>query len=209
MAFRERIPNPNRSRQAVSKTKDISCDSASHVTVRHNCRAAWKLLPPCLGCDSGVDSWDGASHLLWLSLCDETCEDSCDVYRLLGIRRSPMSQWAHLRRVVAVLSFAYCFSIHCKQFTSWCGRNLFGQQCLDRRGIVRPQETIRWLAAKWPCLRSTREMYDRHLGWVRPQHNPPQARLLQLPRIRLVLCSRSLPQFKQAFKPLWKRYVGV
>ena len=30
-------------------------------------------------------------------------------------------------------------------------------------------------------------MYGRHLCRVRPQHNPPQARLLQLPRIRLGL----------------------
>ena len=50
-------------------------------------------------------------------------------------------------------------------------------------------------------------MYGRHLCRVRPQHNPPQARLLQLPRIRLVLCSRSLLQCRRAFKPPSHRWL--
>ena len=37
MACREGISDPSSGRLAVTKTKDISCDSASHVMMRHNC----------------------------------------------------------------------------------------------------------------------------------------------------------------------------
>ena len=43
IAGRERISNSSSARLAVSKTKDISCESASHVMVRHNCWAAWRI----------------------------------------------------------------------------------------------------------------------------------------------------------------------
>ena len=86
-----------------------------------------ELLPPCLGCESGVNSCDGASHLLWPSLCDETGEDSCDVASrvpLMDIRRSPTSQWAHLRCVVAVLSVAYSCSIYCPTHQLPCKKDV-------------------------------------------------------------------------------------
>ena len=73
MACRECILNPSSSRLAVSKTKNIGCDGASQLLSRlKNC---------ChhVSAESGVNSCDGASHLLGPSLCDETGEDSCDV----------------------------------------------------------------------------------------------------------------------------------
>ena len=73
MACGERISNPSSSRLAVGKTKDISCDCASQLLSRlKNC---------ChhVSAESGVNSCDGASHLLGPSLCDENVEDSCDV----------------------------------------------------------------------------------------------------------------------------------
>ena len=75
MACRERIPNPSSSRLAVIKTKDISCDCASQLLSRlKNCCHHVSAVH-----ESGVNSCDGASHLLGPSLCDETGEDSCDV----------------------------------------------------------------------------------------------------------------------------------
>ena len=40
--WREGISDPSSARLAVTKTKDISCDGVSHVTVRYNCWAAWR-----------------------------------------------------------------------------------------------------------------------------------------------------------------------
>ena len=51
MACCERISNPSSSRLAVTKTKDISCDGC--VTIAE---PPEELLPPCLGCESGVNS---------------------------------------------------------------------------------------------------------------------------------------------------------
>ena len=77
MACREGIPDLSSARLAVINNKDTSCDGASQL--RNCCHQ-------CLDCEPGVNSCDGASHLLWRpedlpwpSLCDETGEESCDV----------------------------------------------------------------------------------------------------------------------------------
>ena len=61
MTCREGISVPSSASVAVTKTKDISCDGASQLRAE----PPEELLSPCLGCESGVNSGDGASHLLW------------------------------------------------------------------------------------------------------------------------------------------------
>ena len=52
MVCREGISDPSIASLAVTKTKDIA-------------EPPEEMLSPCLGCQSGVNSCDGASYLLW------------------------------------------------------------------------------------------------------------------------------------------------
>ena len=60
--WREGISDPSSARLAVTKTKDISCDGALQLLSRV------KKFCHHVSAESGVNSCDGASHLLWGSV---------------------------------------------------------------------------------------------------------------------------------------------
>ena len=116
MACREGISDPSSAILAVTKTKDISCDGASEflsrlknfchhvlavslvkiaVTVRHICSGVACCIEQSYSC---LKTCRGRVSVTRLVKIAATLRH---VYRLLDIRRSPMSHWAQSRHLFA------------------------------------------------------------------------------------------------------------